>query len=146
VPWLSLRHPRPGATTYQFDVSSLGVSGTITTDGNTGTLSAADITARHFDQTADTGHDPSSMDRTGPTSSLTLTGSPLTATPTQLLFNFSATGPAFLNFTSDGWPGTLINNHGLSLEFCGAATGMCLVVLNCYNLVAVETLEGQKPG
>jgi hypothetical protein len=110
------------ATTYSLNFPSLSVTGTITTDGHTGALSAADITAWHFNQTLDTGHFPGGMDSTAPGASLTLTGSALTATATGLFFNFADTNPAFLNFTSDGWPGPLINDHGLSLEFCGANT------------------------
>jgi hypothetical protein len=113
--------PAAKATTYNLNFSSLNISGTITTNGNTGALSAADITAWHFDQTADTVHYPVNMDSTGPTSSLTLTGNALTATATQLFFNFGDANPGFLNFTSDGWPGTLVNDHGLSLEFCSAS-------------------------
>jgi hypothetical protein len=119
---LSLGALQANATTYSLDFPGLSVSGSITTDGNTGPLSAADITAWHFDQTLDTGHFPSSMDRTASGASLTLTRNALTATATGLFFNFADTNPAFLNFTSDGWPGTLTNDHGLSLEFCGAPT------------------------
>lgn len=126
---LSLGALQANATTYSLDFPGLAVSGSITTDGDTGPLSAADITAWHFNQTLDTGHFPSAMDSTAAGASLTLTGTALTATATGLFFNFADTNPAFLNFTSDGWPGPFTNDHGLSLEFCGANT-------SCVNQVS----------
>jgi PEP-CTERM motif len=100
------------ATVYTLTgVSSISVSGTITTDGNTGTLSQADITSWQLNQpdtTFVTSLNPSN-------STVSLTGNALTATATQLLFDFSDTTPSLLVFES---PNFLGGSGGFSLQFC----------------------------
>ena len=87
------------------------------------------------------------MDSTAAGASLTLTGTALTATATGLFFNFADTNPAFLNFTSDGWPGPFTNDHGLSLEFCGANTS-CVNQVSATNMLpgVVGTGDGMTTG
>jgi hypothetical protein len=78
-----------------------GLSGTITTDGNTGTLSATDIVDWNITESG--GCSFCSFDMTGPmsgnNSSLALVPGALTATPTALLFNFSDLSPSFFQFS-----------------------------------------------
>jgi PEP-CTERM motif len=106
-----------GATVYDLvGTSGISVSGTITTDGDTGVLSASDITDWHINQTFDTIHFESFIDPTN--STVTLTGTTLTATSSQLLFDFSDTAPSNLYFSSNSFFG---GSGGLSLQFCDAA-------------------------
>ena len=83
-------------------LSNIGISGTITTDGNTSTpLSAADITDWNITESG--GCSFCYFHMTGPlsgnNSSLTLVPGALTATPTSLLFNFSDLAPSFFQFS-----------------------------------------------
>ena len=90
-----------GATTYNvLNQGGIFISGTITTDGHLGTLSAADITAWHIIQSTDTGNGfPTSIDNTNAT--VSLTDGALSATSTGLLvFNFASTTASILSFTS----------------------------------------------
>jgi hypothetical protein len=105
------------ATTYNFDFSTINVSGSITTDGATGTLTASDITSWVINQTDDTVHFPSSVNPSN--SNVTVTGGGLTATTTGLFFDFSATDNSLVNFSSPNFFG---GGGGLSLQFCDAAT------------------------
>jgi hypothetical protein len=105
------------ATTYDLiGTSGISVSGTITTDGDTGMLAASDITDWHINQTFDTVHFQSFIDPTN--STVSLTGNALTATSSQLLFDFSDTAPSNLYFSSNNFFG---GSGGLSLQFCDAA-------------------------
>jgi hypothetical protein len=107
-----------GATVYDLvGTSGISVSGTITTDGDTGVLAASDITDWDINQTFDTVHFQSFIDPTN--STVTLTGPGLTATSTQLLFNFSDTTSSKLDFSSNNFFG---GSGGLSLQFCDAVT------------------------
>lgn len=89
------------ATTYNvLNQGGIFVSGTITTDGHVGTLSAADITAWHIIQSTDNGNGfPGSIDTTN--STVNLAGGALSATSAGLLlFNFASTTASILSFTS----------------------------------------------
>jgi hypothetical protein len=115
-----------GATTYTLTgVSSISVSGTITTDGNTGTLFQADITSWQLNQpdtTFVTSLNPSN-------STVSLIGNALTANATQLLFDFSDTTPSLLVFES---PNFLGGSGGFSLQFCDA-TSQCQSAIGMSN-------------
>jgi hypothetical protein len=90
-----------GATTYNvLNEGGIFVSGTITTDGHIGTLSAADITGWQIFQSVNNANGfPSSIDNTN--STLSLTGVALSATNAGLLvFNFASTTASVLSFTS----------------------------------------------
>jgi PEP-CTERM motif len=107
-----------GATVYDLvGTSGISVSGTITTDGDTGVLTASDITDWHINQTFDTVHFQSFIDPAN--SIVTLTGTALTATPTQLLFDFGDTASSKLDFSSNNFFG---GSGGLSLQLCDAVT------------------------
>ena len=84
------------ATTYNISESafSLSVLGTITTDGDTGVLSAADITSWSLTVSGD--GTPITLNNADFT--LTLLGNDLSATATTLSFNFG--GPGTLSFYS----------------------------------------------
>jgi hypothetical protein len=119
------------ATTYQVDIAPLHVTGSITTDGHTGTLSAVDITSWQFAQSADATHFLSSFGNAG--STLSLSGTALSATATQLLFNFSSTGSSELMFSSNNWP----SNGGFAVQYCDAATP-CLNQNNAPSFSATQ--------
>ena len=89
------------------------LSGTITTDGNTGVLSVSDIISWDIVQSADTVHFGSTLDPSN--SMVSLTGTALTANATGLFFNFGATDNSLLEFFTP--PGT-----GNNLQFCDATT------------------------
>jgi hypothetical protein len=104
-----------GATVYDLTgTSSIGVSGTITTDGTIGTLSAADITDWLINQPV-TRLAPGTIDPAN--STVTLTGGALTATSTELRFSFSDTAPSLLSFASNNFFG---GSGGVNFQYCGA--------------------------
>lgn len=106
-----------GATTYNLTgTSGIDVTGTITTDGNIGTLSAADITSWNINETFDTIHVPTNINPSN--STVSLSGDALTATSTQLLFNFADTATSKLEFVSNNFP----NPGGFNVQFCDATT------------------------
>jgi hypothetical protein len=109
--------PQAGATTYNLTgTSGIDVTGTITTDGNIGTLSAADITSWNINETFDTIHVPTNINPSN--STVSLSGDALTATSTQLLFNFADTATSKLEFVSNNFP----NPGGFNVQFCDATT------------------------
>ncbi len=109
-----------GATVYDLvGTSGIGVSGTITTDGATGVLTASDITSWDINQTNDTVHFIGNL--SPPNSTVSLTGNALTATATQLLFDYGDTTSSLLDFASNNFSG---GSGGLSLQFCDA-TATC---------------------
>ena len=84
------------------------VNGTITTDGNVGILNSADILAWNLNLTLNAaGAGPFNLNGTGGNSVLTLTGNDLTATSTNLFWNYSdpSTSPVplfeFVGLTAD---------------------------------------------
>ncbi len=83
------------ATTYNISESafSLSVLGTITTDGDTGVLSAADITSWSLTVSGD--GTPITLNNAD--STLTLVGNDLSATATTLSFNFAGLGTLSFN-------------------------------------------------
>jgi hypothetical protein len=89
------------------------LSGTITTDVNTGVLSQSDIVSWDIVQSANTVQFGSTLDPAN--SMVSLTGTALTATATGLFFNFGATDNSLLEFFTP--PGT-----GNNLQFCDATT------------------------
>jgi PEP-CTERM motif len=96
------------------------VTGTITTDGATGTLLAADITSWNINQSADTVHFQANLNPAN--SVVTLTGSALTATATQLFFNFGGSTNSLLEFAPSNF---FTGGGGISLQMCDSA-GTCL--------------------
>jgi len=113
---------------YNIDLPSF-IVGTITTDGNTTTpLTGSDITNWQINQTADTVHFPSGMNPSN--STLSLVSGALTATPTELLFNFSDVAPSKLEFASTAFPG---NN----LQYCDA-TSPCINQLGASDFSLAE--------
>ena len=90
------------ATTYNILNQGNGIllSGTITTDGHLGALTAADITAWDIIQTGISGSGlPTSIDNTN--STLSYSGGALSATNTALVFNFTLSTASVLSFTSN---------------------------------------------
>jgi hypothetical protein len=90
------------ATTYNILNQGNGIllSGTITTDGHLGALTAADITAWNIIQTGISGSNlPTSIDNTN--SALSYSGGALSATNTALVFNFTLSTASVLSFTSN---------------------------------------------
>jgi hypothetical protein len=116
---------------YSVDISSgtFSLTGSITTDGTTGTLTASDILAWNFSTTPNV-HFVTSIDSTTGTSSLT-TGTALTATLTELSFNFGDSNPDALIFTNANF-GTV---GGMKVQFCTTAA-MC--VNQVPNVLAAE--------
>jgi hypothetical protein len=90
------------------------LSGTITTDGVLGTLSQINITGWHLTENSISGPGfLTTIDNT--TSTISLTGSALSATATGLAFNFSSTAPSSLVFTSN----QVFSSHpGFKLSYC----------------------------
>lgn len=143
------------ATTYQLDFPSIFVTGAIVTDGTLGSLSGADIQSWTFSQNVlvmGAGFGPASMSSSepctsycsAPFSTLTITGSALTATSTGLFFDFSATDGSLVNFATN-------SNPGLSLQFCdtvapctnqNGASLNSFVVLDIWNVFDGSTSEG----
>jgi hypothetical protein len=109
------------ATVYSLTFpSSTDISGTITTDGDTGILSASDITSWHIVDTSSNAHFQFTLKQLN--STVSLAGSALTATTTQLLFDFSSITDSLLNFSSPNFFG---GSGGYSVQLCDA-TGTCL--------------------
>jgi hypothetical protein len=128
------------ATVYNIiAVPGISVLGTITTDGATGTLSVADITNWDISQ-PDTRLAPGTIDPAN--SSVSLTGGALTATSTELLFNFSDTSPSFLGFASNNF---FDGSGGVNFQYCGAGT-----TTQCYtpivNISSAIALALVAPG
>jgi hypothetical protein len=128
------------ATVYTITgTSGIPVSGIITTDGNVGTLSAADITDWQINQPV-TRLGPGTIDPAN--STVSLTGGALTATSTELLFNFSDTGPSLLSFASNNFFG---GSGGVNFQYCGAAaTTPCFTSIG--NVSSAITLAVVAPG
>jgi hypothetical protein len=113
-----------GATTYYtygisdtLDVAgSLTLSGSITTDSNSGVLTQGDITA--WNLTISGFGAPLQIDSTSPNSFDQLFGSALSATATSLLFNFSTSG-GYLGFDASY---SITNPYGFDV-YCGPNAG-----------------------
>jgi hypothetical protein len=120
--YLLLGISRSEATTYNFSYPSIfGVSGSITTDGTTGVLTAANITSWTYSQTDSTFLGTASG--TGAGVGVTLTGDALTANATQLLFNFGETANPSLFELSGNFGGPSGDTD--ILEFCDANGNQC---------------------
>jgi hypothetical protein len=119
--------------------SGVPISGTITTDGNTGTLSASDITSWQINESFDTIHVVTNMNPAN--STLSLTGGALTATATALDFDFGNTTASLLKFES---PNFFTGGGGLSLQFCDA--GSVCTNQNLATSSSVEILVFIAPG
>ena len=116
-------------------------TGFITTDGTIGTLAQANILDWSF--TLNDGTNPA-FDLLGPlesgsNSGVFLVGSDLTATSTQLSFNFSATG--ILLFQSPS-----VGSSGPFLCFVGSSTGGCNPPQDPGSDVALSTLPQNTTG
>ena len=118
---------------FSFPLNDMTVNGSITTDGTTGTsLGSPNITA--WSLTVDSSLLPNPVTLTGANSTLTLTGSDLTATSSALSFNFAGTDSGLLEFASSGGVGQsqalpngnvvyeaggyMCNGYGGPLDFC----------------------------
>jgi PEP-CTERM motif len=111
------------------------ISGTITTDGVTGTLSASDITNWQINQTLDTVHFLSFLNPTN--SAVSLTGGALSATATALDFNFGDATASLLKFESPNFFG---GSGGLSLQFCDAGsvcTNQVLATVSSFEMLVL---------
>jgi PEP-CTERM motif len=111
-----------GATVYTLTLPPTlnFISGTITTDGNTGPLSAADITSWNINQSADTVHFQANLNPLN--SVLTFTGSALSATAAQLLFDFGGSTNSLVEFAPSNF---FTGGGGISFQMCDS-TGTCL--------------------
>jgi PEP-CTERM motif len=99
------------ATIYNVNVTSAAsgefiddfatASGTVTTDGKIGLLTQADILDWNITVTVDGNHYPLTGPLSGSSSVFTLVGPVLTATATQMLFDFQSTGVGFLNISGN---------------------------------------------
>jgi hypothetical protein len=95
-------------------------SGTVTTDGKIGLLTRADILDWNITVTVDGNHFPLTGPLSGSSSVLTLVGTVLTATATQMLFDFQNTGVGFLNFSGNdpiNSPLLLFNDNDPGVSF-----------------------------
>jgi len=100
------------------------VTGTITTNGNTGVLSASDILSWDLSTTPNI-HFPSDVNDGN--SAVSVTGGVLNATPSQLTFDFSSNSPGALIFASPStFPSTFFSSpcctDVMAVEFCDADT------------------------
>lgn len=92
------------------------ITGTIVTDGNTGVLGTGDIVSYTltFTDVADPGTDPENG-----SDNASVVGSDLTATATQLLFNFSGSGYVYLADTNNASPRFVLCGSGsANTVFC----------------------------
>jgi len=128
------------ATVYNIIApSGLLISGTITTDGNVGTLSASDIVSWQINQSADTLHFLSFLNPTN--SAVSLTGGALSATPTALNFNFGDATASLLTFEPANF---FTGGGGISLQFCDA--GSLCTDQNLATVASFEILVLIAPG
>ncbi|MFI4936080.1 MAG: hypothetical protein ACHP7N_15815 [Caulobacterales bacterium] len=97
-----------GDISYSVDETIGGgsVVGTITTDGNTGALSKADVVSWNLNLNG--AGASTTLTSAGGQSVIVLEGNDLTATPTQLLFNFSNTDNGYVLFQAN--PGVFSGN------------------------------------
>jgi hypothetical protein len=120
---LLLATAEAGATVYTLALPCTAnfcfISGTITTDGNFGPLSAADITDWNINQSADTVHYPPNLNPLN--SVLTLTGSALSANPFQLKFDLGGSTNSLLEFAPSNF---FTGGGGISLQMCDT-NGTC---------------------
>jgi hypothetical protein len=125
---------------------TLTVSGTITTDGNTGLLVAGDIL--NWDMTVCCSAKyptPSGGGKLSPSAnlgSIYFFGDALSATPTSLIFNFSSTTPAGFSFTDLE---TTVTASWLK-NFDGSLIGLVLDLNDTlrYELTEISTRSGSQ--
>ena len=135
------------------------ITGTITTDGTIGTLSTNSFlqTSNYVDYnlTATVGGNTAVLSQAtaGTPGGF---GSAVTATPTELMFNFSATGNPFLSFSGTALTGPpasggfrpscapiwSLRNGGINCNGSGASNS--LQVVNDVNQIATTTLTGNQ--
>ena len=99
-------------------IGSGSVTGTITTDGNTGVLHASDIT----DWNLVLNGVGAVFTLTQPTSTVVVGGNQLTATATDLYFNFSATDNSYLLFQQNLFSGQTYYADGAYPGFAGGGS------------------------
>jgi len=106
-----------GDITYTINDGLLSLTGTITTDGNIGSLTQSDIVS--WTLTSDFVHDSPNL--TLGNSDVMLSGSVLNASLTQLTFDFSSSASGLLIFET---PDTFSNpmQNSVATEFCDADT------------------------
>lgn len=104
--------------TYQVDQTGIGFDsgsliGTLETDGTTGTLAASNIISWNLQATCVPMSCASdNFNLTGGNSSVSITGNGLTATATQLLFNYDSGGVFEIADGSDAWALGLTDSGG----------------------------------
>lgn len=93
--------PLPASILYTVNrtIGPGSVTGTITTDGTIGTIFQENILA--YDLTISDGSQTSQLNKTLPKQGVNTPGSQLTATATQLLFNFHQVGSSYVYFYDD---------------------------------------------
>ena len=119
------------------NVGAFAATGTITTDGATGTLVASDITG--IDITVSQG---SNSDTLTSLSDLIFVGSELSATPTALSFNFAGSGGEFGAETNTGFPYSgvcfLDGNEYCAGQTIGESVG--------YGVISIAQSGGSESG
>lgn len=109
-------HASPITYTLDQTVGSGSVTGTITTDGTLGTLAASNVTAWDLNLLGP----GASLTLTNSNSSLEFAGADLSASATDLSFNFSATDNGYLLIQETGY------HHSGHYYYCDSAgTGTC---------------------
>ena len=109
---------------YDVNIPSLTLTGTITTDGDIGTLAASDILAWNLSVPPNV-HRGTSIDSSTGSVSLTSGTTALTATATELFFNFGGSTAAALIFASPGFSLSPLGSV-MAEQFCNGAA-------NCVN-------------
>jgi len=125
--------PSAHATVYNVSFPSLNISGTITTDGTTGVLSASNITNWDLTKPDAAPHYPTTLNDAN--SIHTYFGNALTANGTQLLFDFSDATASELSFV----PSDFAVNGGIRLNFCDA-TAPCADQNNTNSFSVVQVV------
>jgi hypothetical protein len=101
------------------DAGTGTITGTITTDGKLGILSAADVVNWNLELTTQTPSGATTYDLAYTSPGVEVSGQSLTATATALMFDFSGpAGDLFLLQTS-------LNNNGLNYYCVATSTGTC---------------------
>ncbi len=113
------------------------VTGTIQTDGTLGLLSASNITGWSLDGSA-LNHGTGTMTGPSPTFTATVTGTDLTATSTDLLFNFSGTDGGYFALQSSQYRVVVATHLSDVVSFAtsGAGEGLLNGPWNAFSSTA----------
>lgn len=140
-----LSAPRANATVYNLVGQGLGTftaTGTITTDGKVGTLTASDITGLDF-TVAEGGMFPGTLTL----SDLAFSGSELSASATALTFNFDGTGGLFGALTGlQGWNYCVGNAQQTCSSLHGDPTSGFEALSVATSPTTFATIAGDKEG